>query len=70
MKLTAEEKSKIKRLKMYNEYEWFVEISKLSYSSAFGELALINDAPRAATVRCVTDCYFAVLGRVDYKIAL
>ena len=35
--------------------------------SSFGELALISSKPRAATIRCKTDCYFAVLEKEDYN---
>ena len=66
MKLSNEDRSNIKQLKLCKEIKWFVEVCKLSHSSAFGELALIHDAPRAATVKCVTDCYFAVLDKSDY----
>ena len=32
----------------------------------FGELALKNNEPRAATIRCETKAYFAVIHRNDY----
>lgn len=54
------------QLEKYQEIKWFVEVAKLSYSHAFGELALIYDEPRAATVQCISDCYVAVLGKNDY----
>ena len=34
--------------------------------NSFGELALINNEPRAATVKCLTDCSFAVLEQKNY----
>lgn len=34
---------------------------------AFGELALINNKPRQATIRCVTDCHFAVISKNVYE---
>ena len=37
---------------------------------SFGELALINDAPRAATIKCKTNCLFATIGRADYEKVL
>ena len=33
---------------------------------SFGELALINDAPRSATVTAIDNCEFAILHRNDY----
>jgi CRP-like cAMP-binding protein len=33
---------------------------------SFGELALNNNQPRAATITCKTDCHFAVMNKVDY----
>lgn len=35
--------------------------------SYFGELALIKDEPRAATVKAVTDCRFLSLDRMSFK---
>ena len=39
-----------------------------SYESGecFGEQALITKNARAATIKCVTDCYFGVLHKNDY----
>jgi len=42
----------------------------LKESNTFGELALLNNAPRAATVRCLTDCEFATLDRADFEKVL
>jgi CRP-like cAMP-binding protein len=36
----------------------------------FGELALINDAPRSATVIALTNCEFAILGRNDFDLVI
>jgi CRP-like cAMP-binding protein len=33
---------------------------------SFGELALINSKPRAATIKCPSDTHFAVLSKLDY----
>ena len=43
---------------------------QISQGKSFGELALINNKPRAATIRCVTDCHFAVVNKADYESLL
>lgn len=37
---------------------------------SFGELALNNNQPRAATIACKTDCHFAVMNKADYQKCL
>lgn len=54
-------------LDIYDNLEWFVEVITLTEGQSFGELALINSKPRAATIRAVTDCSFGVISRYDYK---
>lgn len=48
----------------------FHEIVCLKTGKSFGELALIKHKPRAATIKCVTDCHFAVMSKQDYKKVL
>ena len=38
-----------------------------SEGSYFGELALIRDEPRAASVKAITDCKFLSLDRDSFK---
>lgn len=38
--------------------------------SAFGELALINSKPRAATIICEEKCHFAVLDKAPFESIL
>lgn len=42
------------------------QVATYDNGMAFGELALIKDQPRAASVLCETDCHFAVLSKEDY----
>lgn len=44
----------------------FVKVLELTSGNSFGELALIKDQPRAASIVCLTDCHFAVLRKKDY----
>ena len=39
----------------------------LNDGSCFGEQALINNAPRAATIKCMEKCYFGVLTKAAYQ---
>jgi CRP-like cAMP-binding protein len=58
------------KLRIFEELDanvWFVEVKHLNTGQSFGELALNNNAPRAATITSVTDCYFACVSRADYQ---
>lgn len=43
------------------------EVAQLSAPNSFGELALIEYKPRAATIKCVEDCIFAMIDKTSYK---
>ena len=70
LKLNKEDQLKLELYINLNCLEWFTEVVTLSNGQSFGELALINDAPRAATIHCISECYFAVIGRPDYEKVL
>jgi hypothetical protein len=58
------------RLRVFEQLcasEWFVEVKTLNAGKSFGELALINNTPRAATISSRSECYFAVVARADYQ---
>lgn len=44
-----------------------MQVNAMGEGSSFGELALLNNAPRMATIITQTPCIFAVLNKVDYK---
>ena len=46
------------------------EIKVLSLGASFGELALMEKKPRAATIRCKEDCCFAVLDKKNFELIL
>ena len=45
-------------------------ICSLNVNGSFGELALISDGERAATIMCEKECYFGVLSKESYKYAV
>ena len=60
----------IKRLKQSEEQALLIEVVQLNSGKSFGELALIKNKPRAATIKCITDCHFAVMSKIDYQKVL
>lgn len=42
------------------------EVARLGAGTLIGELALLNDQPRSASVQCVDDCEFYVMARADF----
>ena len=52
------------------EIEQMQEIKTLQSGDSFGELALLSNQPRSATIICKENSYFAVLSQQDYKIIL
>ncbi|CAG9316510.1 unnamed protein product [Blepharisma stoltei] len=43
-----------------------IEVATLEAGSAFGELALLKNQPRAASIICTEDCHFATLSKEPY----
>ena len=42
----------LSHIELLSNQKWFVKVVKLTEGNSFGELALINDKPRAATITC------------------
>jgi CRP-like cAMP-binding protein len=47
--------------------ENMIEFIALDDGKAFGEAALINNAPRGATILCKADCHFAVINKESFN---
>ena len=57
--------------KIFNlKLDVLIDVARLKEGVGFGELALLNDAPRSATIRSVTDTHFATLEKEDFKLVL
>ena len=48
------------------ELSYYKEVVVLRTGKSFGELALIKNKPRAATIRTSDDCHFAVMEKENY----
>lgn len=42
-------------------------VAQLEAPNSFGDLALIDYKPRAATIKCVTDWVFALIDKTNYQ---
>lgn len=49
--------------KIENMYEFIA----LDDGKAFGEAALINNAPRGGTILCKSDCHFAIINKENFS---
>ena len=47
-----------------------MEVAVLRNGKGFGELALIKNKPRAATIKCLEECHVAVMSKADYEKVL
>lgn len=66
MSLSKVEVQNLNKIKKYDQWKWFVDVKTMLEGETFGELALINNDPRAATIYCETDSYFGVIHKNDY----
>lgn len=46
------------------------KVAQIGHGTMFGELALMNEEPRAATVKCLTDCTFLAINKGNFESAL
>lgn len=51
-------------------WQKYIEISQLAQGFSFGDLALIEQKPRMASIRCIQDTFFAVLSKLDFNKVL
>lgn len=50
-----------------NEDEELTCVKELTVGAGFGELGLINNKPRLASIICHTNCHFATLDRKEFN---
>ena len=67
MNLSKQDRVNLEEFKTYDSLEWFVENKTLTEGETFGEMAIITKNPRAATIKCLTNCYCAVMNATVYK---
>ncbi len=60
----------LKRSSKKEDVPLFIEVTTLKSGKSFGELALIKNKPRAATIICQEVCHFAVISKADYTKVL
>lgn len=63
------------KVKHFNDETQTIEevencVNTLEEGMSFGELALIKDQPRAASIQCITECHLATLEKKDYMTIL
>lgn len=55
------------QLHLLEKMTWFVKVVKLVEGQSFGELALIDDKPRAASINCEEDVICGVINKFTYQ---
>lgn len=60
----------VQRLEIWENEPDEICVAKLHSGMSFGEVALIEDKPRGATIKCDSDCILATMEREDYKKTL
>ena len=67
MNITDDDIVNLSNIEILSNQKWFIKVVNLQEGNSFGELALINDKPRAATITCEQDCTLGYISRNDYK---
>lgn len=67
MHLKENEMVNIVALYLFEFSDWFVQVINLDKGMQFGELALINDKPRSATIICEKTALCGIIKKEDYK---
>ena len=44
-----------------------IDIKTIGAGDSFGEMALMNNKPRAASIVCLTDCDFIILDKASFN---
>lgn len=55
------------QLMSHIENKNFYQVGTIETGGFFGEQALLNNKPRAATIQCLTPCFFAIMDKHDYE---
>ena len=61
--LTADQVINYQDFLTLSKIQWWVKVASLKSGDTFGELALINNDKRNATLKCITDCVFATIDK-------
>ena len=56
----------LQKINKFQSYIWFIDVKTMKPGDSFGELALKNNNTRLATIKCETECSFAVIHKKDY----
>lgn len=70
MNLSKKELKNLDLLEEFDKFEWMKEVCNLSTGDSFGEINLFEDIQKDASIECLSNCYFAVLNKTDYKKVL
>jgi CRP-like cAMP-binding protein len=60
----------VQRLEIWESEPDFICVAKITSGDSFGELALLDDKPRSATIQWYSDWVFATMEREDYNKTL
>lgn len=68
--LSPEQIDNFREYLQLKQITWFLKVARLRTSDTFGELALVNNDKRKATIKCLSDCVFATIDKNDYQTVL